>query len=536
MSEIFKNAANSLQASENITPSGRRSSNSLVPPLTRLRIQQCFKAARPLVGQQILKRACILRSEMRLFLAHLSVDMVDELATDLYSFISNCVENIDDTERINVMARAFGEQHAALCSLGFRPDYFAPIADAAIIECVKLDDGAHKRCETLFAWSQLIAAMFTGVRDGYYERALRQSFDSYRVKVVQRDQFDFYVAFLPIHTRVMDGNSLTTPLTYMRRFHNEESVRRMEYKRLGSTDMFVSRIALGCGPIGGLFDNIEDSITQIVECAIKSGINFIDTAYWYGQGRSEEILGKVLVKIPRKAYYISTKVGRFELDYARTFDFRADKILENLTLSLKKLRLPFIDVCFVQSVHRICERRVHCVRVLFTLYAMVVYNVYDNVIGYSFGSKKLLWKTGRGRQRTLLVENSTVQVDVIMPYCHGALNDNALGEYMKFFESKNIGVLNASPLSMGLLTEKGPPPWHPAPPAIRETTLAATQYCSSKKIAIEKLAIDYAVNFPGVCSCVVGMDSVQQVLTNIEITCTGLREVEQRLRDRIMRR
>uniref|UniRef100_A0A0M3HGJ7 Exocyst subunit Exo70 family protein n=1 Tax=Ascaris lumbricoides TaxID=6252 RepID=A0A0M3HGJ7_ASCLU len=58
----------------------------------------------------------------------------------------------------------------------------------------------------------------------------------------------------------------------------------------------------------------------------------------------------------------------------------------------------------------------------------------------------------------------------------------------------------------------------------------------SKKIAIEKLAIDYAVNFPGVCSCVVGMDSVQQVLTNIETTCTGLREVEQRLRDRIMRR
>lgn len=72
------------------------------------------------------------------------------------------------------MARAFGEQHAALCSLGFRPDYFAPIADAAIAECVRLDGGAHKRCETLLAWSQLIAAMFTGVRDGYYARVRMQ--------------------------------------------------------------------------------------------------------------------------------------------------------------------------------------------------------------------------------------------------------------------------------------------------------------------------------------------------------------------------
>lgn len=41
-------------------------------------------------------------------------------------------------------------------------------------------------------------------------------------------------------------------------------------------------------------------------------------------------------------------VGRFELDYARTFDFRADKVLESLTNSLKRLKLTYIDVCFVQ--------------------------------------------------------------------------------------------------------------------------------------------------------------------------------------------
>uniref|UniRef100_F1LCQ5 Globin domain-containing protein n=1 Tax=Ascaris suum TaxID=6253 RepID=F1LCQ5_ASCSU len=174
MKNECQSVANSLHASQNITTSGRRSSNALVPPLTRLRIQQCFKAARPPIGQQILKRACILRSEMRLFLAHLPDDMVDELAIDLYTFISNCVENIDDPDRVNALARAFGEQHAALCSLGFRPDYFAPIADAAIAECVRLDGGAHKRCETLLAWSQLIAAMFTGVRDGYYARVRMQ--------------------------------------------------------------------------------------------------------------------------------------------------------------------------------------------------------------------------------------------------------------------------------------------------------------------------------------------------------------------------
>ncbi|VDK51880.1 unnamed protein product [Anisakis simplex] len=130
------------------------------------------------MGNQIIKRACILRSEIRVFLNNLPEEVVDELASDLYTFISNCVENIDDPDKltleVNTLARAFGEQHAQLCSVGFRPDYFAPIADAAIAECVKLDGGAHKRCETLLAWSQLIAAMFTGVRDGYYARVRLQ--------------------------------------------------------------------------------------------------------------------------------------------------------------------------------------------------------------------------------------------------------------------------------------------------------------------------------------------------------------------------
>uniref|UniRef100_A0A1I7X288 Aldo_ket_red domain-containing protein n=1 Tax=Heterorhabditis bacteriophora TaxID=37862 RepID=A0A1I7X288_HETBA len=123
------------------------------------------------------------------------------------------------------------------------------------------------------------------------------------------------------------------PPTFVACFHDETAVRRMQYRRLENTEMVVSKMAFGSAPIGGMFGNVEDSITKIVETAIRGGINFIDTAYWYGQTRSESILGKV---------------GRFELDYARTFDFRADKILESLTNSLKRLKLTYIDVCFVQ--------------------------------------------------------------------------------------------------------------------------------------------------------------------------------------------
>ncbi|KAJ1354678.1 hypothetical protein KIN20_011678 [Parelaphostrongylus tenuis] len=82
----------------------------------------------------------------------------------------------------------------------------------------------------------------------------------------------------------------------------------MQYRRLGQTEMIVSKISFGSAPISGMFGNVDDSITQIVETALRNGINFIDTAYWYGHARSESILGKVLSKIPRRAYYISTKM------------------------------------------------------------------------------------------------------------------------------------------------------------------------------------------------------------------------------------
>uniref|UniRef100_A0A0N5AAD3 GLOBIN domain-containing protein n=1 Tax=Syphacia muris TaxID=451379 RepID=A0A0N5AAD3_9BILA len=147
----------------------RRTSNGVVQSLTKLRIQQCFKAAKPNMGQLILKRACSLRGEIRSFLSHLSSEKVDDLAIEFYNFLSDCVEKTDDAESVKSISKKFGEHLANLSSSGFRPDYLTPIADAAIAECVKLDGGAHKRCETLSAWSQLITVMFTNVRDGYYE-------------------------------------------------------------------------------------------------------------------------------------------------------------------------------------------------------------------------------------------------------------------------------------------------------------------------------------------------------------------------------
>lgn len=78
--------------------------------------------------------------------------------------------------------------------------------------------------------------------------------------------------------------------------------------------------------------------------ALRKGINYLDTAPFYGQGRSEEVLGKALKDVPRQAYYVATKVARYENDYARMFDHSAEKTRESVEKSLKLLGVGYLDV------------------------------------------------------------------------------------------------------------------------------------------------------------------------------------------------
>lgn len=94
----------------------------------------------------------------------------------------------------------------------------------------------------------------------------------------------------------------------------------------------------------------EKEAIATIRQALKSGINYLDTAPFYGQGKSEEIYGKALKDIPREAYYIATKVGRYELEPEKMFDFSAKKTRESVEKSLKLLGLDYVDVIQVKII------------------------------------------------------------------------------------------------------------------------------------------------------------------------------------------
>lgn len=87
---------------------------------------------------------------------------------------------------------------------------------------------------------------------------------------------------------------------------------------------------------------------ETIQLALKSGVNYIETGPWYGP--SEEIIGEALKDVPRKAFYISTKAGRYYTpDWEGRFDFSASKVLSSVETSLQRLGLSYVDIIQVSA-------------------------------------------------------------------------------------------------------------------------------------------------------------------------------------------
>ena len=82
-------------------------------------------------------------------------------------------------------------------------------------------------------------------------------------------------------------------------------------RTIGRTGLAVSQLGFGAAPFGNLLADVPDHATRAaVDAALAAGINYFDTAPFYGHGLSEHRLGEALRGHARERYVVSTKVGR----------------------------------------------------------------------------------------------------------------------------------------------------------------------------------------------------------------------------------
>ena len=114
----------------------------------------------------------------------------------------------------------------------------------------------------------------------------------------------------------------------------------MKYRRFGRTGLEVSELVFGGGWVGGVLVHAEDEVKRTaVRRAIEGGINWIDTAPSYGQGKSESALGWLLPELEAKPY-LSTKV-RIELDDLDDIRGQVERSVEE---SLARLARDSVDL------------------------------------------------------------------------------------------------------------------------------------------------------------------------------------------------
>ncbi len=124
----------------------------------------------------------------------------------------------------------------------------------------------------------------------------------------------------------------------------------MQYRRFGRTNWNVSEIGYGMWGLAGWTGADNQEVDQALARAIELGCNFFDTAWGYGNGKSEEILGKVVKQNPDKKLYIATKIPPKNFkwpskpEYKLADCFPASHIIEYTEKSLKNLNVESIDL------------------------------------------------------------------------------------------------------------------------------------------------------------------------------------------------
>ncbi len=280
----------------------------------------------------------------------------------------------------------------------------------------------------------------------------------------------------------------------------------MIYKEIGKTGMKVSNVGFGASSLGGVFHSLkEENGIQAVYTAVDNGINFIDVSPYYGHYKAETVLGKALKNIDRSRYYLSTKVGRYGKDGVNTWDYSGKRSQESVFESLDRLNVSHIDLINVHDIEfadleQVCQETLPALKEL-----------KDKGICKHVGITNLTL-----RHFKYVIEHTPAGlVESILSFCHYTLNDDALMDYVEFFEQKNIGIINASPYSMGLLTQRGAPDWHPAPAALRRLAKKATEYCAQQGTNIERLAVNFSMNNPHIASTLFSTTNPENVLKTI---------------------
>ena len=275
----------------------------------------------------------------------------------------------------------------------------------------------------------------------------------------------------------------------------------MQYRILGNTGLEISVLGFGAASLGDIYRKCDPQEGEAaVRAALDGGINYFDVAPLYGFTLAEERLGQAL-KGNRDQVYLATKCCR---DKFGVFDFSAQRVKDSIDESLARLQTDYVDVYQIHDVE---------------------FGTHEQVVEETFEAARAVQNSGKARfvgitgfpVRYIRKVAEQIKPDTVMSWGHYTLiEDEMVTELEELVRKQGIGLLNASPLLQGLLTENPPPEWHRAPQPVLDMAPRIARLCREEYgVDVARVALRHALNCDLSASVVVGMSTPSKVERNL---------------------
>ena len=288
----------------------------------------------------------------------------------------------------------------------------------------------------------------------------------------------------------------------------------MQYRRLGKSNLNVSRLCLGTMMFGK--ESPIEAATDIVASARDHGVNFIDTADVYNGGRSEEVVGKLIAQ-DRDGWVLASKIGN-AVDKVRNHARYSRKwLMQGVEQSLRRLGTDYLDILYLhRDYHE--ENLEETAQALGDL-------IREGKLRYFGVSNFRGWRIA---EMVNLCEKLGVPRPVVCQPYYNMLNRMPEVEILPACAHFGLGVVPYSPIARGVLTGKYAPGQAPASDTragrgdkrimdteFREESLKIAQelvdYCAGKGIKPGHFATAWVLANPIVTSVIAGPRTLAQM-------------------------
>ncbi len=289
----------------------------------------------------------------------------------------------------------------------------------------------------------------------------------------------------------------------------------MEYRRLGKSGLKVSAIGLGTNAFGSRAD--EQTSIKTIEHALELGINFIDTAESYTQGRSEEIVGKA-VNGKRSQAIIATKFGQVRTVGPKERGGSRSYIIKALENNLRRLNTDYIDLYYLHSPDT--ETPIEeTLRALDDL-------VHAGKVRYIACSNFAAWQLCEAEWTSRL---HNLEPFIAIQSRYNMLDRSIEQEIVPCCQAYGIGVVPWGPLASGFLTGKYarspeiPARFSPSPGIYRDVLTEANfgklaklkTFARERSHSVGELAVAWLLSRPWLGSVITGATNAEQVSSNV---------------------